>query len=156
MGRVRTINSKLNTTNLGKMKEILTPSAEITLEPNTVNETDKVRTLSVPILPAAPPPVRPIRRITRSMAAGNDSIRSNIYSEFDEATGKTYKVTGDTNAVLISDPDPEVGGTDEVDVSTIWTDDMIYTCQNIGGIYELADMFIMHTCIQSDPGEPNS
>ena len=55
-------------------------------------------------------------------------------------------MTGDTNAAPISDPDLDVGGTDEVDVSTIWTDDMIYSCQNIGGIYELADMFLMHAC----------
>ena len=34
---------KLKTTNLGKMKEILTPSADIILEPNTVNETDGVQ-----------------------------------------------------------------------------------------------------------------
>ena len=70
--------------------------------------------------------------INRSIAASDDSIKSNIYSEFNDATGKTYEVTGDTNPAPITDP--EIGGTDDVEVSAIWTDDMIYSCQSIGGI----------------------
>ena len=149
---------KLKTTPLGNMKEALKPSDEIEIESNTASETtNEVSTPSVPTLPTLPPPIQPARRITRSMAADDDTVKSNVYSEFNDATGQTYKVTGDTTAVPISDP--EVGGTDDVEVSTIWTDDMIYSCQNIGGIdgiCELVDMFLMHTCIQSDPGEPNS
>ena len=33
---------------------------------------------------------------------------------------------------------------------------MIHSCQNIGGMYELSEIFLMRTCMQSDPGEPNS
>ena len=72
------------------MKEILTPSADIILEPNTVNETGEEKTPTVPTPPTSPtalPLAQPICRITRSMTAGDNSIKSNIYYEFDETTG---------------------------------------------------------------------
>ena len=47
---------------------------------------------------------------------------------------------GNTNDVTISVPDLEVDETGEVDVATIWTDYMIYSCQNIGGMCELVEM----------------
>ena len=53
------------------------------------------------------------------MAAGDASIKSNIYYEFEEATGRTYKLTEYTNDVLISDPDLDVGETYKIDVDTI-------------------------------------
>ena len=95
-------------------------------------------------MPTAPLPAQPIRHITRKMAAGDDYVKSNVCSEFDDTTGKTCKATGDTNDVPISDPDFEVVGTDEVDVFNIWTEDTIYSFQNIGGIHESVDMFFMH------------
>ena len=53
------------------------------------------------------------------MAAGDDSIKSNECSEFYEAINKTHKVTGDTNAVPISDLDLEADGTSEIDAFDI-------------------------------------
>ena len=38
----------------------------------------------------------------------------------------------------------------------IWTEDVIYSCQNIGGTHELVEIFLMHGCMQSDLGEPKS
>ena len=104
----------------------MTPSPEIALEPNkvnetpsemnetnnTINETDEVDH-AVPILPDASPPAQPVHLITMSVASGDDSTKSNIHSVLDEATGRTCKATVDTNAIPISDADLEVGGTNE-------------------------------------------
>jgi hypothetical protein len=60
---------------------------------------------------------------------------------------KTLKVTGDTTASLI------------LDISVIYTDDIISTNKKLSGIEEdndNIDIFLMHTCIQSDPGEPKT
>ena len=103
---------KLKITTMGNTKDILTPSAEIILEPNAVNENDEAETHVFLITPTSPPPAQHVSRIDRSMAAGDDSIKLNVYSEFYEATGKTYKVTGDSNALMLSDPNIEVGGAD--------------------------------------------
>ena len=130
------------------MKEILTPSAEIILEPKAVNETEEAETHVVSIAPTEPQPTQHIRLITRSMDAGDDSIKLNIYSEFNEDTGETFKVTGDDNAYPISDPDIEVGGTCEFNAFTLWIEDMICSCQSIGGMHELVDVFLMHSCMR--------
>ena len=39
---------------------------------------------------------------------------------------------------------------------TIWTDDVILSCQKIGGTHKLVCVIFIHACIQSDPGGPNS
>jgi len=78
----------------------------------------------------------------------------------DKTTGQTYKVTRDIIAEPITIP--EVGGkkavetSDDAEISVIWTDEMVQATKNIGGMNELVEMFLMHTCIQSDPGEPTN
>ena len=42
---------------------------------------------------------------------------------------------------------------DKAEISVIWTDKMVQATKDIGGMSELVEMFSMHTCIQSDPGE---
>ena len=54
-------------------------------------------------------------RTTRGMASTDENTKQQIYTEYNDATGKKIKVTG-----------PE--------------DDI--------------DFYVMHACIQSDPGEP--
>ena len=72
---------KLKKNTLGKMKEVMTPSDEITLEPNAVNETsnainetDEVEH-AVLILPTVFPPMQHSRRVTRSVATGDASTK---------------------------------------------------------------------------------
>ena len=94
-------------------------------------------------------------RVTRSMANESESVKKDIYAEFDKATGKTLKVTGDIVPLNIVDPtDEELGGNKDVSVNYIWTDEIAGVSNNIGGIDELFEFYLMHTCIQSDPGEP--
>ena len=124
-----------------------------------------------------PPRQQPTHRVTRSMTANANKVGSSqsnnndtttsaepiakaVHVETDETTGQTYNVTGDIIAEPITMP--EVGGkTDEQDstdteISVIWTDEMVQATKNIGGMSELVDMFLMHMCIQSDPGEPTN
>ena len=44
--------------------------------------------------------------------------------------------------------------TTEIEVSVVWTDELVTTCKNIGGMDDLIEYFVMHACIQLDPGEP--
>ena len=71
---------KLKFTTLGKINYFLSPSAKIILKPNAFNEITEEKTLAVPIIPTAPLSTKHIRRVTRSIASGDDSITSNIYS----------------------------------------------------------------------------
>ena len=70
-------------------------------------------------------------------------------------TSPSYKVTGNTKHIRVLDDD-------DANLINITTDDVHFAFTSVGGIDydaeiddedQLLDMFIMHTCIQSDPGE---
>ena len=51
--------------------------------------------------------------------------------------------------------DSEIGSTNEnLDINITCIEFLIQATKNIDGIDELVDMFLMCSCIQSDPGEP--
>ena len=50
------------------------------------------------------------------MTANGDTLKPNIFSEFDEVTENLNKATGDTNAMSISDAIRQLGGTDGIEV----------------------------------------
>ena len=58
----------------------------------------------------------PVGRVTRSMSANDNAIKSKTCSEFDEETGKTFKVTEDANIAPIVDAGLQVSGTYDVEV----------------------------------------
>ena len=108
------------------------------------------------------PPAQPTGRITRSQSRGavlpphRDRIQSSKVQRALKkiSTSPTYKVTGNTVPTSIFDAD-----TDTV-INTIMTDDVFITYTSVGGMDTIDDEdcilenFILHTCIQSDPGEP--
>ena len=112
------------------------------------------------VLPTPPPVIR--RAITRHMTQADTTLKQSVYQEFNEATGKNFKVTGDITPMIIDGTEqPKVtnlaedhDATTDVEVSVVWTDELVTTCENIGGIDDLIEYFVMHACIQSDPGEP--
>ena len=110
-------------------------------------------------------PVKSPTRVTRAMARADQETQQQVYKEYNEATGQTFKVTGDTTAVQIDMPntDSELDGnsgseSDDTEISYIWTDDIaaMTKTDGIADEDELLDFYVMHACIQSDPGEPNS
>jgi len=97
------------------------------------------------------------------MTQEDTMLKQSVYKEFNAATGKTYKVTGDTTLFNIDmDGSSETASltdkdetTTDIRVSVVWTDELVTTCENIGGMDDLIEIFLMHACIQkSDPGEP--
>ena len=99
------------------------------------------------------------------MARADQETQQQVYKEFNDATGQTFKVTGDTTAVPIDMPgtDSELDGnsrseSDDTEFSYIWTDDIaaMTKTDGIADEEELLDFCVKHACIQSDPGEPNS
>ena len=110
-------------------------------------------------------PVKSPTRVTRAMARADHDTQQQVYKEFNDATGQTFKVTGDTTAVPIDMPgtDSELDGNsgsdiDDTEISYIWTDDIaaMTKTDGIADDDDLLDFYVMHACIQSDPGEPNS
>ena len=74
------------------------------------------------------------------------------------STSPSYKVTGNTTATPIFS-----SSNDDASIHHIFTDDMFMTYSSAGGMSydsdnedDILDMFLFHTCIQSDPGEPKS
>ena len=72
-------------------------------------------------------------------------------------TSPQYKVTGNVTPTQIFENSDE----DAVAINLVFTDDVIFTYSSDGGIMgdlddedDLLDLYLMHTCIQSDPGEP--
>ena len=73
------------------------------------------------------------------------SLKQSVYKEFNAATGKTCKVTGDTTPTIIDGTSqPEATNLAEIEktitdikVSVIWTDELFTTCKNIGGMDDL-------------------
>ena len=45
---------------------------------------------------------------------------------------------------------------DDMEISYIWTDAIAALTKTDGIEGDLLDFYVMHACIQSDPGEPNS
>ena len=74
------------------------------------------------------------------------------------ATSPSYKVTGNTTATpIFSSSD------NDMSIHHIFTDDMCITYSSVDGMAhasidkdDILDMFLFHTCIQSNPGEPKS
>ena len=159
-------------TTIGQLKNnVKTPATEIKQETDEItnldhNESTDPAPPSTSILNQTLPetePVQPTQRITRRMAAADAELQKAVHTEYDEATNQTYKVTGDIEAVPIVLPDSEVGGTSttggtnhDMEVSVVWTEEHVQATKNIDGMEELLDLFLMHSCIQSDPGEPTS
>ena len=114
------------------------------------------------VLPSPLPAQR--RAVTQRMTQEDTTLKQSVYKEFNAATGKTYKVTGDTTLFNIdmdgSSETANLAEKDEtttntnVEVSVVWTDELVTTCENIGGMDNLIEIFLMHACIQSEPGEP--
>ena len=159
-------------TAIGELKDnAVEPTVEIKQEDIEIEENENTelpttkRSILAPVLPATEPD-RPAQRITRRMAAADAEIQKAVHTEYDEATKQTYKVTGDIEAIPITLPNSteneaggisETGGTNEdVQISVVWTEDFVQATKNIDGMDELLDLFLMHSCIQSDPGEPTS
>ena len=74
--------------------------------------------------------------------------------------GQTYKVTGNNSATHIDIPDSELdgnGGTedDSSEINYVWINN-IAIMTKFDGIDDLLDSYVMHACIQSDPGEPKT
>jgi len=96
------------------------------------------------------------------MTQEDATLRQSVYKEFNAATGKTFKVTGDTTPMIIDGTgQPKAANLAEndeamtdVEVSVVWTDELVTACKNIGGMDDLIEYFVMHACIQSGPGEP--
>ena len=158
-------------TTIGQLKNnVKTPATEIKQETNEINlehnESTEPAPPSTSILNQTLPetePVQPTQRITRRMAAADAELQKAVHTEYDEATNQTYKVTGDIEAVPIVLPESEAGGTSttggtnqDMEVSVVWTEEHVQATKNIDGMEELLDLFLMHSCIQSDPGEPTS
>jgi hypothetical protein len=98
------------------------------------------------------------------MAKANDEAKRQVYKEFYEATGQTYKVTRDTTVTPVTMPktDSELDGGDDdeddknnIEISYMWTDN-IAAMTKTNGIDDLLEFYVMHACIQSDPGEPTT
>jgi len=112
------------------------------------------------VLPVPPPAIR--RAVTQTMTQEDATLKQSVYKEFNAATGKTLKVTGDTTPMIIdgtSQPKAaNLAENDEaitdIEVSVVWTNELVKTCENIGGMDDLIEYFVMHACIQPDPGEP--
>ena len=103
--------------------------------------------------------------MTQAMARADQETQQQVYKEFNDTTGQTFKVTGDTTAVQIdmhgtdSELDRNSGSeTEDTEISYIWTDDIVAMTKTdgIADEDELLDFYVMHACIQSNPGEPNS
>ena len=75
------------------------------------------------------------------------------------STSQSYKVTGNTMATPIFSSTSE-----DASIHHIFTDDMLLTYSSLGGMSagyndnedNIMDLFLFHTYIQSDPGEPKS
>ena len=158
MNRVKDADIKQEDPLVPAVNDISAETELIDIVPQT-NEDNMVTNL----LPTpSTPPKQPERRITRRMANEDNATKTLVYKEYNKATGQTLKVTGDTEATPIQMPtsDAESGGISDNDdddstINHIWLNTIGVQTKN-GGIDEIMEFYIMHACIQSDPGEPTS
>ena len=68
-------------------------------------------------------------------------LQKSVYKEFNQATGKNYKVTGDITLKIIGTGQPKTATLAEnnevitdVEFSVFWTDELVTACQNIDGM----------------------
>ena len=98
-------------------------------------------------------------RTTRGMANADENTKQQVYTEYNDATGIKIKVTDDKTARIIDMPtkDSEVGGLFifNDNINHIWLNEVGVQTKNDGIADEDdIDFYVMHACIQSDPGEP--
>ena len=59
--------------------------------------------------------------------------------------------TGKTRVTNLAEDDDT---TTDVEVSVVWTNELVMTCEYIGGMDDLIKYFVTYASIQLDPGEP--
>ena len=127
-------------------------------------DSDDVQDLP-PVVPSSPP--QSPRMTTRSQSSSGTTIQppvsvttSSNNPKLTRAlktlhTSPTYKVTGNTIPYHVFDKN------DSSEVNLILTDDTFFELSSVGGMSDVIDdedifldTYILHACIQSDPGEP--
>ena len=122
--------------------------------------------VSTPPSAAHPASELPRRPVTRSMTATNRASTTTTVDSATETTtpsasrpsldattdqpvaSPTFVVTGNTVPIRLNFDD------DTPSVHHIYTPDIIASFEKEGGIDNLIELFLFHTCIQSDPGTP--